>query len=227
MKDKHIQIRINQCLENAKASNCPRRKFGALIVDPERNVVLADGYNGALRGGGDLCGSLDGINNINFCARNGLTLENFEIVSNNYSSKIYFVSNLLKRNIKIYFKNFKNKYYKLSNDDITDRARLYIKNLIEKYPKITSGEKVEIGCIHAEVNTIINACNNGNPVKGSWLFINGEPCINCSKTIINAGIERVYIVDKGYSGSNGCNIMEKLGVKVIRVDGPQDSRLRG
>ena len=56
MKDKHIAIRIEQCLALAKASNCPRRKFGALLVDPSRNVVLMDGYNGGPRGGGKLCG---------------------------------------------------------------------------------------------------------------------------------------------------------------------------
>ena len=56
MKDKHLSIRIEQCLALAKASNCPRRKFGALLVDPERNVVLMDGYNGGPRGGGALCG---------------------------------------------------------------------------------------------------------------------------------------------------------------------------
>lgn len=56
MKDKHIRIRIEQCLALAKASNCPRRKFGALLLDPHRNVVLMDGYNGGPRGGGALCG---------------------------------------------------------------------------------------------------------------------------------------------------------------------------
>ena len=56
MKAKHLQIRIEQCLALAKASNCPRRKFGALLLDPERNVVLMDGYNGGPRGGGELCG---------------------------------------------------------------------------------------------------------------------------------------------------------------------------
>lgn len=56
MKEKHIRIRIEQCLVLAKASNCPRRKFGALLLDPDRNVVLMDGYNGGPRGGGDLCG---------------------------------------------------------------------------------------------------------------------------------------------------------------------------
>ncbi len=56
MKDKHISIRIEQCLLLAQASNCPRRKFGALLLDPTRNVVLMDGYNGGPRGGGALCG---------------------------------------------------------------------------------------------------------------------------------------------------------------------------
>jgi dCMP deaminase len=56
MKDKHIAIRVEQCLALAKASNCPRRKFGALLLDPARNVILMDGYNGGPRGGGELCG---------------------------------------------------------------------------------------------------------------------------------------------------------------------------
>jgi dCMP deaminase len=56
MKDKHLRIRIEQCLALAKASNCPRRTFGALLLDPARNVILMDGYNGGPRGGGHLCG---------------------------------------------------------------------------------------------------------------------------------------------------------------------------
>ncbi|MBI2378871.1 MAG: cytidine deaminase [Deltaproteobacteria bacterium] len=56
MKAKHVGIRIEQCLALAKASNCTRRKFGALLLDPTRNVILMDGYNGGPRGGGMLCG---------------------------------------------------------------------------------------------------------------------------------------------------------------------------
>ena len=55
VKAKHIRIRVEQCLALSKASNCPRRKFGALLLDPVRNVVLMDGYNGGPRGGGELC----------------------------------------------------------------------------------------------------------------------------------------------------------------------------
>jgi len=56
MKEKHLRIRIEQCLALSKASNCPRRKFGALLLNPKRNVILMDGYNGGPRGGGELCG---------------------------------------------------------------------------------------------------------------------------------------------------------------------------
>lgn len=56
MKEKHIRIRILQCQALATASNCTRRKFGALLLDPLRNVILMDGYNGGPRGGGELCG---------------------------------------------------------------------------------------------------------------------------------------------------------------------------
>jgi dCMP deaminase len=56
LKPKHIEIRIEQCLTLARASGCVRRRFGALLLDPERNVVLMDGYNGGPRGGGRLCG---------------------------------------------------------------------------------------------------------------------------------------------------------------------------
>lgn len=56
MNLKHVAIRVEQCLVLAKASNCPRRQFGALLIDPSRNVILSDGYNGGPRGGGRLCG---------------------------------------------------------------------------------------------------------------------------------------------------------------------------
>lgn len=56
MKLKHLRLRIKQCLLLAEASNCPRKQFGAVILDPTRNVLLVDGYNGGPRGGGRLCG---------------------------------------------------------------------------------------------------------------------------------------------------------------------------
>jgi dCMP deaminase len=51
-----LRIRLLQCLTLASASPCPRRKFAALLLDEQRNVVLADAYNGGPRKGGRLCG---------------------------------------------------------------------------------------------------------------------------------------------------------------------------
>lgn len=68
MKEKHIKARIKQCLAIAECSTCPRRKFGALLLDPVRNVILLDAYNGPPRGGGRLCGG-------GTCARDTLHIE--------------------------------------------------------------------------------------------------------------------------------------------------------
>jgi len=156
VKPKHLAIRIEQCLALSKASNCPRRKFGALLVDPERNVILMDGYNGGPRGGGPLCGG-------NVCLRDTL--------------------------------------------------------------KVPSGERIEIGCVHAEMNVICNCAANGVRTSGAWMIVTGEPCLMCSKLIHHAGIVRVYVVDGGYQGENGIPYLEKHGVEVIKVEGPTDPRL--
>ncbi len=156
MKEKHIGIRIEQCLALAKASNCPRRKFGALLIDPTRNVILIDGYNGGPRGGGRLCGG-------EVCLRD--TLE------------------------------------------------------------ITSGERMEIGCHHAEMNVICNAAANGVPTRSAWLIVTGEPCMLCAKLLHHAGIARVLVVEGGYLGANGVDYLREHGVDVQAVSGPTDPRL--
>ncbi len=56
MNEKHIRNRIEQCLKLMELSPCPRRKFGSLLLDPENNIVLSDGWNGAPRGNEKLCG---------------------------------------------------------------------------------------------------------------------------------------------------------------------------
>ncbi|QDP59419.1 MAG: putative deoxycytidylate deaminase [Prokaryotic dsDNA virus sp.] len=55
-KHKHIWTKIRMSQQLAQASPCPRAKVGAMLFQPDTWVTLADGYNGAPRGGGDLCG---------------------------------------------------------------------------------------------------------------------------------------------------------------------------
>ncbi len=49
MKKKHITLRKKQCLLLAETSTCTRRKVGSVIVEPESNIVISEGYNGPPR----------------------------------------------------------------------------------------------------------------------------------------------------------------------------------
>jgi dCMP deaminase len=74
VKDKYIQTRIEQCKLLSKQSTCPRRKIAAMLVDPETNSIVADGYNGPPRGAGELCGG-DHCNRDTQSIKSGTSLE--------------------------------------------------------------------------------------------------------------------------------------------------------
>jgi dCMP deaminase len=47
--------------------------------------------------------------------------------------------------------------------------------------------------VHAELNAILNAARVGTRLKGSTIYItSGLPCIDCAKSIVNAGIKTIY-----------------------------------
>lgn len=58
---------------------------------------------------------------------------------------------------------------------------------------------------HAEINALIRA---GERAKGGKLFVTLEPCFECAKAIINAGIKEVY-----YSRRNNKDLVYKADVK--------------
>lgn len=66
---------------------------------------------------------------------------------------------------------------------IADDNRL--ENREEKYPLI----------IHAEMNSILNALNNGSSIKGGTMFVYGLPvCAECAKNVAQSGIKHVVIM---------------------------------
>ena len=57
---------------------------------------------------------------------------------------------------------------------------------------IPSGTRHELCyAIHAEQNAIIQAAKMGIAIEGSTLYCTHQPCVICSKMIVNAGIVRV------------------------------------
>ena len=60
---------------------------------------------------------------------------------------------------------------------------------------------------HAEINALIKA---GERAKGGKRYVTLEPCFECAKAIINAGIKEVF-----YSKKNTKNLVYKMDVRGI------------
>ncbi|MGI6575446.1 MAG: deoxycytidylate deaminase [bacterium] len=67
---------------------------------------------------------------------------------------------------------------------------------------VPAGERHEL-CrgLHAEQNAIIQAAVHGISICGSTLYVTHQPCVVCSKMLINAGIKRIV-----YGGSYPDNL---------------------
>ncbi len=200
MKTKHILIRIDQCLTLATASNCHRAKYGAMLLDPERNVVLMDGYNGAPRGGGTLCGGC-------WCHRDGLKASDIEMRKvRTGNEEGWFLSHqagsIFGQDARL-GGPFKTRA----------KAATAIPTLLEKYsPQHT--DRAEVGCHHAEMNVICNAAARGTPCANAWLLVTGEPCLLCAKLIHHAGIAKVIVIQDGYAHAEGMRYLELHHVEV-------------
>lgn len=57
---------------------------------------------------------------------------------------------------------------------------------------IPSGQRHELcRASHAEQNAIVQAAMHGVSIEGGTIYVTAQPCVICSKLIINAGIKRV------------------------------------
>lgn len=83
--------------------------------------------------------------------------------------------------------------------------------------KIPSGERHEL-CrgLHAEQNVLLQAALYGISLRGSTLYVTNQPCIICTKMIINAGIEEVIIVGN-YPDKMAREFLDEAGIKVRKV----------
>lgn len=220
MNDKHLNARIEHCLTISKMSSCVRRKFGAVIINPSRNTIISDGYNGGPRGGGNLCGG-------QYCLRNGV---NEEDLTFSYSFEGRDKPATVSVNIS---------GVEVHREDITwsdralddqkgyesalERAKKHANTLL--CPPIKSGTELQVGCHHAESNAIANAAADGRSTAGAWLIVTGEPCLMCAKLIHHAGIVHVICVQGGYAGGDaGVRYLNKHNIHVRYVDGPKDER---
>lgn len=53
---RHLAARLSYCRTLAQLSPCDRAQYGALLVDPRTNTIIAEGWNGPPRGPAISCG---------------------------------------------------------------------------------------------------------------------------------------------------------------------------
>lgn len=81
---------------------------------------------------------------------------------------------------------------------------------------IPSGQQHEL-CrgIHAEQNAIIQAARYGVSIEGSVLYCTTQPCTQCTKMLINAGITEIVYAE-GYPDDLARELLEESGIIVRR-----------
>jgi dCMP deaminase len=88
--------------------------------------------------------------------------------------------------------------------------------LRNKY-NVPSGEKHEL-CLglHAEQNAIIQAAHYGVPISGSVIYVTHQPCIICTKMLINSGITSFYYKNP-YNDPVARDMIAEAGIKLIML----------
>ena len=71
--------------------------------------------------------------------------------------------------------------------------------------------------LHAEQDAIIQAALHGVSTEGSTIYVTHQPCLNCAKMIINAGIRRVVYAG-AYPDEASQAFMAQAGVALQCLD---------
>lgn len=70
--------------------------------------------------------------------------------------------------------------------------------------------------LHAEANAISKLAKSFNNSEGATLYVTDEPCLECSKMIIQAGIKRV-VFWRDYHTHDGTELLNRAGIEVIQI----------
>lgn len=97
--------------------------------------------------------------------------------------------------------------------DLSDKKRR--KKLIE-YAKSNEELITYPYVLHAESNAITKLAKSNNSSVGATLYVTDEPCLECAKLIIQAGISKV-IYSREYRKHDGIELLREAKVKVKQI----------
>lgn len=81
---------------------------------------------------------------------------------------------------------------------------------------VPSGERHEIcRAVHAEQNALVQAAKHGVAITGADLYTTHQPCVLCTKLLINAGIRRV-IFTHSYPDQLAVDMAKEAGLSLVK-----------
>ncbi len=75
--------------------------------------------------------------------------------------------------------------------------------------------------LHAEQNAIIQAACMGSSIEGGTLYCTTQPCVICTKMIINAGIKRV-VIKESYPDALAQEMAAEAGLVIDVMEGSHE-----
>ena len=82
----------------------------------------------------------------------------------------------------------------------------------------------EVGCTlvndhcmratHAEANAVVQGALHGVNLSGSTAYCTHQPCVNCSKLLISAGVQKI-VYDTAYPDPIAQELLAEAGVAVV------------
>lgn len=82
---------------------------------------------------------------------------------------------------------------------------------------VPSGERHEIcRAVHAEQNALVQAAKHGVAITGADLYTTHQPCVLCTKLMINAGIRRV-VYTHSYPDHLALSMAREAGLELIQL----------
>lgn len=77
--------------------------------------------------------------------------------------------------------------------------------------------------VHAEINALLQCAKFGVPTSGAEIYVTHFPCLQCSKSLIQAGIQTVFYATDYKNHPYAEELLENAGVRVEKVELEQTS----
>ena len=75
--------------------------------------------------------------------------------------------------------------------------------------------------LHAEANAILKVARSTNNCKGATLYLTHSPCKDCSKLVLQSGIERL-VYQEAYKDTSGIDFLLSAGLEVVKLENIDD-----